>query len=179
MVCCSAVFGVMILKPAAMARFCLFSVSLAQLTANTPSAITARNFSVVSVCLISSVLSRFSVVLVPGFSGRKGLSPAFRICGLFRFQKQYKSGSVNFRFRWFRQRIARRNERNINTITLRAGHGLVVAAQSSVLHLFQKSVFSKSSVLRGFRNEDSKERLGQIPWSCLWDFGPISRRGMR
>src|SRR6476646_5611762 len=146
MVCCCAFFGVMILKPAAMARFCLFSVSLAQLTANTPSAITARNCRVVSVCLISSVLSRFSVVLVLGFSGRKGFSPAFRICGLFRCQKQYKSRSMNFPLRWFGQRMARQTERNIDTITLRAGHGLVGAAQSSVLHRFQKSVFSKSSV---------------------------------
>src|SRR4030095_3361708 len=64
MLCCSAFFGVIILKPAAMARFCFSSVSLAQLTANTPSAITARNFNVVSVGLISLVLSRFSVGFV-------------------------------------------------------------------------------------------------------------------
>jgi len=35
------------------------------------------------------------------------------------------------------------------------------------------SVFSKSSVPPAFRNEDSRERLGQIPRRCLWDFGPI------
>ena len=170
----------MTLKPAAMARFSFSSLHWRSPSQHARSAITARNFSVVSVCLILLVLSRFSVVLVPGLSRRKGLSPAFRICELFRFQKlrKFKSRSVNFPFRWFRQRIACRTERNINTITMRAGHDLVGAAQSSVLHRFQKSVFSKSSALRAFPNEDSKDRLGQIRGHCLWDFGPIPRRGM-
>ena len=167
----------MILKPAAMARFCLFSPSLAQPTATARSAITVRNFRVVRVCLISSVLSRFSVVLVLGFSGRKGLSPAFRICGLFRFQKQYKSGSVNFRVPLVPPEDCPSNRAKHQYDNLacrsRSRRGGAVECFASVPKICFLQILRRAwGAERGF-----EERLGQIRWRCLWDFGPISRPG--
>jgi hypothetical protein len=73
-----------------------------------------------------------------------------------------------------RDRNSRRDRTSGTGISRQRSATLSSGQQHRVVRMGSKNLyFSKSSVARGFRSEDSKERLGQIPWNCLWDFGPI------